>query len=152
MKKPPKQRLKEYKEETPPLPSWLPRTEVQPEPHPQRVPTQPIKSTKVKGPSFMNNIVSYQRKYTNELLSLWIDNTSSSNTILFLAFQTNQKRHSGPTLQTSSLSFFFSHKRPVLAQKCRLNCGWQHPLKLKKREKQCPKSPCLGTMKKNVIY
>ena len=106
MKKPPKQRLKVYKEET----QQRPQTEEQHEPHPQRVPTQSIKSTKVEGPYFINSFVSNQRKYTKEFLSLWIDNSSSSKATLFLGFQTVQKRHNGLALQTPFV--FFPTKDP----------------------------------------
>ena len=74
-----------------PLPNWnkqLSNTEEQEKPHPQQEPTQSMKPTKVEGPSFMNNFISLQRKKTKELVSLWMDNASSSNAILFLTFQT----------------------------------------------------------------
>ena len=94
------------------LPSWkkqLSNTEEQEKPHPQQEPTQSMKPTKVEGPSFMNNFISLQRKKTKELVSLWMDNASSSNAILFLAFQIVQKLHMGLALQTLFF-FFFSHK------------------------------------------
>ena len=58
----------------------------------------------------MNNFVFDQRKKMKELLSLWTDNTSSLNAILFLVFQTVQKIHKGPVFQTSF--FFFPTKDP----------------------------------------
>ena len=93
---------------TSPLPSQnkqLSNTEEQEKPHPQLEPTQSMKPTKVKlQPSVVNNFVN-QRKKTKKLLSLWIDSTSSSNAILFLAFQIVQKIHKGSALQTSFLFF-----------------------------------------------
>ena len=64
-----------------------------------------MKPTNIKRPSFMNNFVYDQRKQTKELLSFWMENTSSSNAILFLALQTVQKIHKGPALHTSPLFF-----------------------------------------------
>ena len=64
-----------------------------------------MKSTKVEGPYFINNFIFDESKKTKRLFSLWMDNTSSSNAILFLTFQTIQKIHKGPTLQTSFLFF-----------------------------------------------
>ena len=48
----------------------------------------------------MNNLDSDHRKQTKSLFSLWKENTSLSNTILFLAFQTFQNKHKGLALQT----------------------------------------------------
>ena len=70
------------------------------QPLPQREPTQSMKSINIKGPFSINNLVAYHNKYTKEPFSLWMDNTSSSKAILFLTFQTVQKKHKGPTLQT----------------------------------------------------
>ena len=58
------------------------------------------KSINVEGPSFINILVSNQSKYTKEPFSLWMDSMLSLKAILFLAFQTVQKMHQGPTLQT----------------------------------------------------
>ena len=59
-----------------------------------------MKSINIEGPSFINILVSDHNKYTKEPFSLWMDSTSSSKAILFLAFQIVQKMHKGPTLQT----------------------------------------------------
>ena len=91
----PKQWLKVYKIDTP-TPTQMEQKQLSQRrykkyPHPQQEPNQSIKPTNVKGPSFMNNFVSNQRKQTKELLSLWMESTSSSNAILFRAFQIVKK-------------------------------------------------------------
>ena len=61
------------------------KKEVAPQPHPQREPTQLMKLTSIEGPSFINILVSDQRKKTNEAFSHGIESTSSKE-ILFLTF------------------------------------------------------------------
>ena len=68
---------------------------------PHRELTQSIKSIKVKGPSFINNLVSDHSKYTKEAFNLWMDNTLSSKAILFLAFQMDQNKYNGPACHTA---------------------------------------------------
>ena len=65
--------------------------------------SQSMRPAKFERPSFMHNLVSHQRKYATELSNLWMGSTSSSKAILFLAFQTFQKRHKGSTLHISYL-------------------------------------------------
>ena len=60
-----------------------------------------MKSINIKGPSFINILVSDHNKYTKEPFILLMASTSSSKAIMFLAFQTVQKIHKGPTLQST---------------------------------------------------
>ena len=62
-------------------------------------PTNQKKLIKNKGSSFINNLVQDQKLQTKEFFILWIKSSSLSKTILFLSFQTVQKRHNGAIIQ-----------------------------------------------------
>ena len=66
--------------------------------HPHLEPHQSIKPTRVKGTSFIHHFASDQRRQTKKLLRVWIESSSSSKAILFLAFQTIQSKCKGPAL------------------------------------------------------
>ena len=73
-----------------------------PPPHPffQWEPTQPMKPINVERLAFIDSLVSNRREKTKAACSLYKDNTPSSKTILFLAFQTNQNKHRGSAFHT----------------------------------------------------
>ena len=67
---------------------------------PQLAPNQSKKLSKGRGPSFTTDLVHYQRLHTKEFFNLWIKSFSLSKAILFLSFQTAQKRHKGAAFHT----------------------------------------------------
>ena len=76
------------------------KKEVQKHPHLQWEPNKSMKLINLEGPSLTNILASEQRKQTKDPFSLWMESMLSSKAILFIVFQTVQKRHKRPTLQT----------------------------------------------------
>ena len=71
------------------------------QPFPQWKPAQSMKLINVEGPYFINNLDSDQSKCAKNVCNFWMDSTPPSKAILFLAFQTDQNKHKGPTFQTA---------------------------------------------------
>lgn len=67
---------------------------------PQQDPNQLKKLRRVERTSFINNFVSDQRRETEELFRLWIESSSPSKAILFLAFHIVQNKRKRPILKT----------------------------------------------------
>ena len=60
---------------------------------PHLEPDQSKKLIKGRGPSSIIDLVQDQKLHTKEFFILWIESSSFSKAILFLSFQTAQKRH-----------------------------------------------------------
>ena len=58
----------------------------------------------------ISNFASDQKRQTKEFFRLWIENSSLSKAILFLAFQIVQNKHKGSALQT--FLFFLPTNEP----------------------------------------
>ena len=67
---------------------------------PHQWPDQSSKPKRVRGASSKHPFASNQRQETKELFSLWIESSSPSKAILFLAFHTIQNKHNGPAFHT----------------------------------------------------
>lgn len=79
----------------------------QKQPYNQLPPNQSTKPTNMGGPFSIDNLVSYQSKSINKILSFCTSNTSSRHTILFLAFYTTQ---TGTEESPATPSYFCQQK------------------------------------------